>query len=204
MSTFSIKSQLGKWASSKLSRNNLDLFKRRLQFFRTIYRGLLNAGGVLGALHGLTQFTRFPSQAQAVNLAVRLGAPMQVPWTDQCEGDKIPLQAVKRYHKPPQPTDISFVPATPTSYTGSKMKGTKEYPSPFADMLPAWQVTLCAHPRAWGGFYVLSVPVINLVDVAKHDFVFSFHVIRNAIFFHKCHVALELFKNTYILLNMFE
>lgn len=40
--------------------------------------------------------------------------------------------------------------------------------------------------------YVLSVPVVNLMDVAKHNFVFSFHVIRNTIFFHKCHVALQL------------
>jgi hypothetical protein len=29
------------------------------------------------------------------------------------------------------------------------------------------------------------------MDVAKHDLVFSLHVIRNAVFLHKCHVALQ-------------
>lgn len=37
---------------------------------------------------------------------------------------------------------------------------------------------------------VLLVPVVDLVDVAKHDFVFSLHVIRDALLLHPAHVAL--------------
>ena len=93
-------------------KNNLGLFKRWQQLLRSIYRGLLSAHGVLSASHGLTQFTKIPSQAQAAHLAVRLSSPTQAPWTNQREGDQIP----------PRPTDISSALATSTSYTGNKMK----------------------------------------------------------------------------------
>lgn len=38
--------------------------------------------------------------------------------------------------------------------------------------------------------FVLLVPVIDLVDVAKHNFVFSLHVIRDTLLLHLTHVAL--------------
>lgn len=37
----------------------------------------------------------------------------------------------------------------------------------------------------------LSVPVVDLVDVAKHNLVFSFHVVRDALLLDPLHVALR-------------
>ncbi len=38
---------------------------------------------------------------------------------------------------------------------------------------------------------LLSVPVVDLVDVPKDDFVFSFHVIRDALVLDPLHEALQ-------------
>lgn len=37
---------------------------------------------------------------------------------------------------------------------------------------------------------ILLVPVVDLVDVAKHDFVFSLHIIRDTLLLHLTHVTL--------------
>lgn len=38
---------------------------------------------------------------------------------------------------------------------------------------------------------ILFVPVVDLMDVAKHYFVLPFHVIRDALLLHPAHVALQ-------------
>lgn len=37
---------------------------------------------------------------------------------------------------------------------------------------------------------VLLVPVVDLVDVAKHDFVFSLHIIRDTLLLHPTHALI--------------
>lgn len=44
---------------------------------------------------------------------------------------------------------------------------------------------------AWRRRVSLLVPVVDLVNVAKHDLVLSLHVIRDAFLLHPSHVALE-------------
>lgn len=47
-------------------------------------------------------------------------------------------------------------------------------------------VCVCAFP------YILFVPVVDLMDVAKHNFVFSLHIIRDTLLLHSAHVALVM------------
>lgn len=42
-----------------------------------------------------------------------------------------------------------------------------------------------------GTLRLLFVPIIDLVDVAKHGLVLPFHVVRHSFFPHPGHVALE-------------
>lgn len=48
---------------------------------------------------------------------------------------------------------------------------------------------------------LLSVPVVDLVDVPKDNFVFSFHVVRDALFLDPLHEALQGRKNVSRLLG---
>ena len=49
--------------------------------------------------------------------------------------------------------------------------------------------------------HILFVPVIDLVDVAKHDLVFPFHIIRDTLLFYPAHVALMMETHMLILMN---
>ena len=40
--------------------------------------------------------------------------------------------------------------------------------------------------------HALFVPVVDLMDVAEHDFVFSLHVIGDSLLLHPAHVALKM------------
>lgn len=48
------------------------------------------------------------------------------------------------------------------------------------------RLCVCAFP------YILFVPVVDLMDVAKHNFVFSLHIIRDTLLLHSAHVALVM------------
>lgn len=39
-------------------------------------------------------------------------------------------------------------------------------------------------------WYLLLMPVINLVNISKHDFILSSHVLRDTFFFYSLHEAL--------------
>lgn len=47
--------------------------------------------------------------------------------------------------------------------------------------------------------YSLSVPVVDLIDVPKDHFIFSFHVVRNSFLLHALHEALQKHTNLFVI-----